>query len=76
MGSFASIGPLSVRLLSDTVERLFKRLDDPSIAKPVYFTLLALLLAIIQFPFGWTATEENYFQLAYRWGPARCVRSP
>lgn len=66
MGALASTRSSSVGLL-DSFERLFARLDDPAIARPVYWAALALLLAIIQFPFGWTGTEENYFQLAHRW---------
>lgn len=53
--------------LSNTLEQLFARLDDPAIARPVYWAVLALVLAIVQFPYHWTATEEHYFQLAYRW---------
>ena len=66
MGSVASVKRPSVRL-SDTFEQLFEKLDDPGIAKPIYWAVLVSVLAIVQFPFGWTATEENYFQLAYRW---------
>ncbi|HKP34393.1 MAG TPA: hypothetical protein VJT70_06395 [Sphingomicrobium sp.] len=70
MNALASIQRVSaggVARLSNSFERLFGRLDDPAIPRPVYWAVLASVLAIIAFPYRWTAGEENYFQLAYRW---------
>ena len=52
---------------SNYVERLFVRFDDPALSKLAHWAVLALAIAIVAFPFGWSAGEENYFQLAYRW---------
>lgn len=66
MNTPASIKRASARL-SNSLEQLFAWLDDPAIPRLVYWAALALVLAAIQFPYRWTANEENYFQLAYRW---------
>lgn len=66
MNTLVSIKRGSARL-SNSLERLFARLDDAAIPRLVYWGVLASVLAIIAFPYRWTASEENYFQLAYRW---------